>query len=280
MAKSATGKWVSRVGSSGGGKAYKKTRPGNYYGALAVIVVLGLVANVFARYDYQHPAAAVKGTPPTVGTTWFAGLSVEACGKQLPYLVTDPTYKGGFSVQADNVIKINPVSAADSGNNATLAQFANEYPGMIVSSSHWEVPLKGAQTTGVATYHNGEQCPSTSKYAGQVGKVSYAYWSSFGQTKPTVTTNPGSIKFSDELRVAVVFEPAGVTPMVPSQKTSNAMVTAVALLSSGAGSTTTTGVTSTTSGTTTSTAGGSTTTTSKKSPTTTIAPTTTTTAKG
>src|ERR1035438_6646526 len=55
VAKSATGRWVSRVGASGGGKAYKKTRPGNFYGALAVIVVLGLVATVFARYEYQHP---------------------------------------------------------------------------------------------------------------------------------------------------------------------------------------------------------------------------------
>ena len=58
MAKSATGKLVSQIGASGGGKAYKKSRPGNYYAALVVIVVLGLAATVFARYDYQHPAGA------------------------------------------------------------------------------------------------------------------------------------------------------------------------------------------------------------------------------
>jgi len=61
VAKSATGKWVSRVGSSGGGKAYKKTRPSNFYGILIVIVVLGLVATALARYDYQHPSKAAKG---------------------------------------------------------------------------------------------------------------------------------------------------------------------------------------------------------------------------
>jgi len=264
VAKSAAGKWVSRVGSSGGGKAYKKTRPSNYYGILVVIVVLGLVATVFARYEYQHPATATKGTPPAVGTTWFAGLSIEACGKQLPSLVVDPTFKGGLTVQADNVIKISPVSSADAGNNATLAQFALEYPGMIASSTQLAIPTKGAQTSGVVTYHNGDTCPSGSKYAGQVGKVSYAYWSSFGQTKPTITTNPASIKFSEELRVAMAFEPAGVTPMVPSQKTATAMVRAVALAASNSGTTTTTGVTTTTAGTTT----------------TTTAPTTTTTAKG
>lgn len=272
MAKSAAGKWVSRVGSSGGGKAYKKTRPGNYYGIILVIVVLGLVATVFARYEYQHPATAAKGTPPAVGTTWYAGLSVEVCGKQLPSLVSDPTYKGGFTLQANNVIKISPVSSADAGNNATLAQFANEYPGMIASSSQLAIPTKGAQTSGVVTYHNGDKCPSTSKYAGQTGTVRYAYWSSFGQTKPTITTNPASIKFSEELRVAMVFEPAGVTPLAPSQTTANAMVQAVALASSNNGATTTTGVTTTTAG--------STTTSTVPASTSTTAPTPTTTAKG
>ena len=60
MAKSTTGKWVSRVGASGGGKAYKKSRPSNYYGALAVIVILGIAATVLARYDYVHPHHAPR----------------------------------------------------------------------------------------------------------------------------------------------------------------------------------------------------------------------------
>src|SRR5665213_3541866 len=64
VANSATGKWVSRVGASGGGKAYKKSRPSNYYGILVVIVVLGLATTILARYDYQHPASAASGTPP------------------------------------------------------------------------------------------------------------------------------------------------------------------------------------------------------------------------
>jgi hypothetical protein len=78
VAKSATGRWVSRVGASGGGKAYKKTRPGNFYGALVVIVVLGLVATVFARYEYEHPPKNPAGVAPKIGTTWFAALSIQA----------------------------------------------------------------------------------------------------------------------------------------------------------------------------------------------------------
>ncbi len=269
MAKSATGKWVSRVGSSGGGKAYKKTRPGNYYGILVLIVVLGLLATVWARYEYQHPGSKAKGAPPAIGTTWYAALSIQACGKTLPFLSTDSTVKGGLTVQPADVIKVSPVSAADSGANATLAQFANEYPGLIVSSSELAVPAAGGKTNAATTFHNGNSCPATSKYAGQTGKVEFAYWTSFGQKSATITTNPGAIKFSEYLRVTMAFEPTGVTPTAPAQTTVNDMVKAG---SAGTSTTTTTAVTTTVVPTTT--------TPSSSSSTTTTAKATTTTAKG
>jgi hypothetical protein len=226
VAKSTTGKWVSRVGASGGGKAYRKSRPSNYYGALAVIVVLGIGTTVLARYDYQHPHKS-HGTPPAVGTTWYAALRIEACGKALPYLTVSPNFAGGgLDIQPLDVIKVSPNSAADSGSHATLAQFANEFPGLIISSSEIAVPNAAGVATAKTTYHNGNTCPSGTKYAGQAGQVSYAYWTSFGQTKPTVTTNPGAIKFSQYLRVTMAFEPAGVTPAPPAQATVNAMVQA------------------------------------------------------
>ncbi|NNN01551.1 MAG: hypothetical protein HKL86_06955 [Acidimicrobiaceae bacterium] len=227
MAKSAAGKWVSRVGSSGGGKAYKKTRPSNYYGALVLIVVLGLIAAVYSRYEYQHPGVAAAGTPPAIGTTWYAALSIEACGKTLPFLNTDPAYKGGFVVQPANVIKISPVSAADSGNNATLSQFAAEYPGLIASSTQLAIPNANGVANAATTYKNGQTCPSTSKYPGQAGQISYAYWTTFGQKKPVITTNPSSIKFAQYLRVTMAFDPQGVTPKAPQQSTVNAMFAAV-----------------------------------------------------
>jgi hypothetical protein len=226
VAKSAAGKWVSRVGASGGGKAYKKSRPGNYYGALVVIVVLGLAATVFARYDYQHPASAAGGTAPTVGTTWYAALSVEACGAKLPYLAANPNSQTGFKVQTSNVVRISPVSAADSGNNATLSQFAAEYPGLIASSTELAIPTAKGTANAATTFRNGQACPAKSKYHGQTGKISYAYWTSFGQKTPTITTDPASIKFVQYLRVTMAFEPANVTPTPPAQQTVNAMVAA------------------------------------------------------
>ena len=226
VAKSAVGKWVSRVGASGGGKAYKKTRPGNYYGALVVIVVLGLVATIYSRYEYQNPATAAGSTPPAIGTTWYAALSVDVCGTTLPFLSADTTAKLGFIVLPSNVIRISPVSTADAGNNATLSQFALEYPGLIASSTELAIPTSRGNSNPATTYHNGETCPTHTKYAGKSGQISYAYWTSFGQKTPVITTNPSSIKFAQFLRVTMAFLPANVTPLPPQQTSVNAMVQA------------------------------------------------------
>jgi hypothetical protein len=269
VAKSAAGKWVSRVGASGGGKAYKKTRPSNFYGAIVLIVVIGIAATIVARYDYQHPAVAAQGTAPVIGSTSFAALSIQACGTPLASLKPDPSYAGGFTVQPANVIRVSPVSAADSGNHATLSQFAVEFPGLIASSTELAVPTATGAANPKTTFHNGDTCPATSKYAGQKGRIVYAYWKLFGQKKPTLTNNPSTIKFSPSMRVVMAFDPANVIPSTPSQLTVNAMfldsqsATTTTTTASGHATTTTTvpsGTTTTVKGTTTTTTKSTTTT--------------------
>jgi len=268
VAKSATGKWVSRVGASGGSKAYKKTRPSNYYGILIVIVVLGLASTILARYDYQHPAAAAAGTPPAVGTVWFAGLSVQACGETLTDLKPNPNSIYGLKVLSGNVIEVAPVSAADSGKHATLSQFGVEFPGLIVTSNELAIPNAAGVANASTTYRNGELCPASSKYPKKAGQVEYAYWSSFSQKAPTITTDPSSIHFVQDMRITMAFDPKGVVPQAPSATTVNAMVSYQAA----SATTTTTAVTTTTVASATTTTTSATTTTTKA--------TTTTTAKG
>jgi hypothetical protein len=250
---------VSKIGASGGGKAYKKNRPINYYGTLVVIVVLGMASVVLARYDYQHPVAASAGTPPAIGTTWFSVVNFDICGVNESLLQADPTYKGGgFTVGNDDVIRLSPLSAADSGNNATVGQFALEYPGLVASSSQLAIPLKDGVATAASTYHNGDLCPKNSAYANKPGQIEYAYWRNFGQSTPTITTNPSSIKFSNEMELTMAFVPKGVTPSRPNAASVAAMVNAN---TASAVTTTTVASTSTTSSTTTSTTTTSTTTT-------------------
>jgi hypothetical protein len=262
VAKSATGKWVSKVGASGGSKAYKKERPSNYYAVLILIVVLGLASTVLARYDYQHPASAATGTPPAVGTTWFASLAVDACGENLPYIKSNATSTVyGLKTLSYDVIEVSPISSADSGNHATLAQYGVETPGLVLGSNELAIPTAAGTANSATTYRNGELCPANSKYPKKVGQVVYAYWKTFAQKKPILTTNPSTIHFVQDLRVTLAFVPKGVTPLAPSTSTVNAMVQ---YQTASATTTTTlpTAVTTTTTATTT------------------TAPTTTTTAKG
>lgn len=259
MAKSTSGKWVSRVGAAGGGKSYRKSRPGNYYGILGVIVVLGLILTVYSRYEYQNPKKHVSSAvQPVIGSTRYAALSIDACGKTLPYLNTDPTFKGGFTVQSANVIKLTPASAAEAGNNATLAQFAKEYPGLVTSATELAVPTATGTANPKTTYKSGTACATGTKYAGQKGEVVYAYWTTLAQKKPMTTTDAATIKFVKDLRVTLAFLPKGVTPTAPSTTTEDAMV-----LAATTPTTTTTAATATTTApsTTTTTTAGTTTTT-------------------
>jgi hypothetical protein len=191
-------------------------------------VVLGLVATVFARYEYEHPSKKPAGIAPKIGQIWYAALSIQACGKSLPYLSTDTSLKaqGMYALEA-NVLKIAPVSAADSGVNATLSQFGDEYPGLVISTSQMKIPKNELGTANPATsYTNGQACPTGkgALYPGQTGKVSYAYWTTYGQKKPTITTNPANIKFAPDIRITMAFDPVGVIPKPPSTVTDDELL--------------------------------------------------------
>lgn len=219
MAKSAAGKWVSKVGASGGGKAYKKTRPGNYYGVLAIIVILGLSATLYSRYEYQNPTTTTTSAAgaPAVGTTIYDTFSVQACGQTQANLLPDPTSKaGGIKVLANNVLKVTPLSAADSGASANLKTFAIEYPGLILTNSEISIPGPGGVVQGSKQFVTGHTtCPTGSKYAGQQASVKYYVWA-FGSNTPTTYTEPSQVHFAEYDSIVAAFEPAGVTPTKPS----------------------------------------------------------------
>jgi hypothetical protein len=121
-----------------------------------------------------------------------------------------------------NVLRISPISAADAGVNATLAQFANEYVGMVASSSQLIVPKGAGIANPKTSFTNGETCAAGTKYAGQKGKISYAYWK-YGAKKPTITTDPSTIKLAQDMSIAMVFGPSNVAPLKPLPATVDAM---------------------------------------------------------
>ena len=218
----------------------------NYYGAITLIVVLGLLSVIYSRYEYQNPASAEA---PAIGTTWFAAFNGEACGTTMPALVADATTAtNGLTVTQKNVLVISPKVAAEAGRNATLAKFMVQHADLSYVNNTVKFPVPTEWITSPATYKDGSKCPKGSKYAGQVGHFGIAYWSQFGQKDPVITTDPASVKFTDLMRITFFFEPDGVKPGQPSTETLAYMVQ-LQQATNGSGTTTTIpayGVTSTT----------------------------------
>jgi hypothetical protein len=257
VAKSAQGKLVSRVGASGGGKAYKQRRPVNFYGVVALIVVLGLATVLYSRYEYQNPTNATAttttlATGPLLNTTSFVGLATEACGTVLGDLpVTATTATAGYHVLANNVVRLQPKTYAEAGVNATVAKLVTEIPGLTLTSTKFVLPTASGQPDATKTYVTGDKCPLGTKYHGQVGRVVVAYWSG-GTTAPVrLSTNPSSLVLNKNVLVTLAFEPASVTPQAPGTATIAALLRAEA---SATTTTTTAPVTTTTAPVTTTTA--------------------------
>ena len=227
MAKSTSGKWVSRVGASGGGKTYRKRRPVNYYGVLAILTILGLFTVIYSRYEYQNPASEVA---PVVGQTWYAALSGQVCGETQPFLAKDPNaLTAGFNMLDKNVLAIAPRTPDQAGNNATFQKFLDEHTSLTVTST-------SLKWTDGKTYTNGDKCPAGTKYAGQVGRVQISTWRTLSQPEPTVTTDPASLKLTDQMQITVSFLPDTIQATTPGAETLASMLQ----LSQNASGTTTT----------------------------------------
>ena len=193
----------------------------NYYGILGAVVILGLASVVLARFDYQHPQHhhAQPAVAPKIGTTWYAALGVDVCGSRLADLPTGIS-TGGLSLLGSNVIKVAPISSADAGHNATLAQFSHENAGVTATATNLDL----ATAHGHVRLATGQRCAAGTPDAGKTGRVVYAYWPTLSTAKPKLTTKPSDIKFVQYLRLTLAFVPQGVTPLAPTKETVNAMV--------------------------------------------------------
>jgi hypothetical protein len=221
VAKSSLGKVVSRVGASGGGKTYAKARPANYYGVLVIIVVLGLSAVVYSRYERQHPHVKSTAFPAKNSVGYFA-LSVESCGARHVDLTAYRSSDLLFQVLTSNVVRVTPTTAATANTNTNLGRFVTGYTGMKFSANSLFVPDFPGKPLG-QTFVAGHVCAKGTKYAGQKAYPVLAYWRSVGQKAPGLTTNAASVGIKNLMFVTFAFEPKGVTPHLPSQKTITAM---------------------------------------------------------
>jgi hypothetical protein len=263
MARDSIGRRVQRAGATGGSRTYRGQVPANWYAALVLIVVLGLVSIVYARYEYRNPAGAVQ---PAVGTTWYAGISFSICGKDQPALGANAS-STGISTTGNGVVVIAPTTSSEAGNNATLGAFVSGYKGLTLTSTSFKYP-------GGKLLANGQRCPAGTPDAGKPGQVLVYQWADVETTSSTsVTGDPRSLKLTQNSLLAVAFAPAG-TKIAKSTSVEDAVLQA-----SSAASTPTTTTTTAPSSSTTTAPATTTTTVPPPTTTTTIGPATTTTTK-
>lgn len=211
-----------------------------------MICALGLASIALARYDYRHPASAAPQTPPTTADTWYAALGIATCGVQHPALAPNPTAAvSGFSALGSGVIQVHPVTAAQTGHNATLRRFVSAYRGLAVTKDVLVVPASGKQTKATH-WTTGTKCPSGTKDAGKVGHVEIAYWQNLSATAAKTTTNPADVAFTNNMLITIGFVPEGVQPPKPPFSAIRAMLQAVATTTTLPATSTTLPATSTT----------------------------------
>ncbi|MDA8076632.1 MAG: hypothetical protein M0Z40_15665 [Actinomycetota bacterium] len=250
MPRSSTGKWVARAGATGGGRTYRGQAPINWYAALVLIVIAGLVSIAFARMDYQRGAVASTVPPVKGGAPWFAAVTFDVCGAQRPPLPSNAldTAKQSFYTTGNGVITISPKTTGAAGHNAVLGKFVSSYKGLVLSATELRLPAspsssssktsKKTKTTASSgtTLRNGQRCPAGSKDAGKKAFVTVSYWPNAfsSKAKPlTVSGSPSTLRFTNDQLITVGFVPAGTKLPKPN----GTIVTALLDASAGSSST-------------------------------------------
>ncbi|MHB1487025.1 MAG: hypothetical protein ACYCS7_01880 [Acidimicrobiales bacterium] len=204
MAKS-TGRKVARAASTGATRSARGRGPLGFYGVISLVVILGLALTVYSRYEFQHPTKAAS-TPPTLTDNWHVAYAVDICGQVQPNLKA-PAQPGGITTFGDGLIDVHPISAAETGKNATLGKFISGIPGFTLSSTKLSYP-------GKPTKVNGDKCGT------RPGKVQVKVWNNVLDHKGhLVSGNPDNLRLADGQLVTIAFVVAGSPINQPPSRT-------------------------------------------------------------
>jgi hypothetical protein len=201
MGKASSSKKVTRAASTGGGRTRQAARPWGWYSAIGVVALLGVLLIVVSRNDRQDLAAEGRTNPPRVGLDhWHAAFGLYLCDSYAAPL-PEPSPLPGLHTHGDEVIHIEPLRPAESGNNATLGRWAEEN-GLTLT------PTKVA--AGGQSFANGDKCGDK---AGEV-KVRV--------DDDIITYDPRDVLLRDNQRITVAFVPDGTEiPPLPQSALDN-----------------------------------------------------------
>lgn len=235
MGKASSSKKVARAAGIGSGKGRRRHTPWGYFGAIAIIVVLGLVGTVTSRNRLIAQINNAGGTAPTVGTTWYEGYSVYACGKFLPEVKVPAPNPQGITTAQTGIITIAPKVKAVAGKNATLGKFASAV-GIKLNAAEMQLP-------GGHLYLDGNTCE------GQPGHVYIKQFAYVGDTVGELYNgaknqlpklDPTAVPLSNGALITIAFVPSGKASSIPAPPSSVGKALSALQASSSSTSTSTT----------------------------------------
>jgi hypothetical protein len=204
MGKASSNKKVARAASTGGGRTAHGRRPYGWYSALVILSALGVFLVAFSRHE-QQAAAAVH---PRGADHWHVAYGIDICGTMQPNLPQNPNLATaansgalppGIHTHGDGLIHVEPYVSglsADAGNNATVARFAADYPGFILTSTELQYP-------GQALHKNGQKCNN------KPAIVRIRVWDKANGSTSITYTNPADVHLKDGQAITIAFLPAG-----------------------------------------------------------------------
>ena len=259
MSRGSFGRTVARAAASGGSKSYRARPPTAWYLVMVVICIAGISLIVYSRNERVHPVTIT--TAPTASDHWYAAYAVDICGTVQADLPENSNLsKVGIRTFGDGIIDINPGAVSNksafTGTNATLGNFASNYPGLTLTAT--SIKLPGAKQK---TWSNGDSCPSAKGSAPGKGQLQVEVWSSPTAKGSLYTGDPTALRLRNGQMVTVAFVPVGATIPVPASRSTLLQDVGSAGTSSTAAGSSSTSSSSSSSSTTATTSGSSTTTT-------------------
>jgi len=190
MGRASSSKKVARAARAAG-------RPGTgrnwlWPAAVVVLVALGVTLVVVSRDPESAEAAA-----PTFGDHWHAAYGMTICGEPVAPLADQNGDANGIHTHEDGLIHIHPTSTEATGDNATLAVFAEEV-GLVLEDDRLELP------DGDTFVEGEDECE------GEPGIVQVAVWDGPDDETPEIVTEDMlGIKFEENQVLTIAFAPEG-----------------------------------------------------------------------
>jgi hypothetical protein len=198
-----------------------------FYGAMAVIVIIGVGTIVLVRADNNAVAGPPQPGDPATGAPgdhWHTAFDVNICGEWISPPQTfetaadNPNVRVGIHTHGDGFIHTHPFTRSEGGDNATLGRFLG-YGGWGVSEDSIDLGSDSAQWAGLSsdpskrTWSDGDKCPAGSPDAGKKGTVTHSVNCKVEQG------NASDVKLEDNQVIALAFLPKGVEIGVPPNAT-------------------------------------------------------------